>query len=339
MASFSACINVKFDEGTTFIFGSWICTANQDGKLHPPPPAQVTPRGSRKTPNSDTIFGSYPTRRSTWCPKQTQARANNNNDPAPIKQQVQPTRPRLHGGLQITSDRDNNSMGSQELQSKFPSRTPQFPFGLTNLAAIYQTHLMKKLHQTRQANSDLVMTATPSGVIVYWPDMDPVHALQQVNDPSKVQGTFPLLPFQEGRELSVISDNEQPGPNNPARQFCATIRDDSDDEVVSDDTPTVDGETQADRELRIERNRSRALRRRHIRMKNLNNEFDNEGIFKSPAANIMFVVSVLEGFQATPNISIAKAHRSRTHLAYRSPAPNPSRHFSRSPSLPSRGPL
>nr|CAB3475791.1 unnamed protein product [Digitaria exilis] len=50
---YSASVNVKFEEGATFIFGSWLCTANQDGKLQhelrdvtiasAPPPAQTTP--------------------------------------------------------------------------------------------------------------------------------------------------------------------------------------------------------------------------------------------------------------------------------------------------------
>nr|CAB3504499.1 unnamed protein product [Digitaria exilis] len=90
MASFSTSVNVKFEEGATFIFGSWLCTANQDGKLRhelrdvtialrrelcgetmasPPPPARVTVRRSSRVSDSNTIFGSYPTRRSTWRQK------------------------------------------------------------------------------------------------------------------------------------------------------------------------------------------------------------------------------------------------------------------------------
>nr|CAB3504581.1 unnamed protein product [Digitaria exilis] len=285
----------------------------QDGKLQrelrgetgasAPPPLQVAPRGSRKTPNSDTIFGSYPTRRSMWCPKQTPARAHNNVDPAAVKQQARPT---------LLRNLNPNSRGTKTSNSPLRrSCAPQFPFGLTNSAATYQTLLVKKLHQIHQTNSDLVMTTTPSGVIIHWPDMDPVFALQEANDPFKVQGISPLLPFQEGRELSVISDNEQPGPNNLARQLYATIHDESDDEAVSYDAPTVDGETQVDTKLRIERNRSHALRRRHIRMKNLNNDFDNEGIFKSPAANIMFVVSWRDSKQPPTSTSLKPVSKLR----------------------------
>nr|CAB3476548.1 unnamed protein product [Digitaria exilis] len=333
MASFSASIVTKFEAGATFVFGSWLCTANQEGELQhqlrdvvaapASPHAQTTPRGSRKTLNSDTISGSYPTRRSTWRPKQIQTRADHVNS-TPVKRQDQATRPRLPGGLQITSDfrqgstirtvtttpRAPRNSGSDSRGSKTPprgSRAPQFPFGITNSAAIYQKHLKRKFRQPRRATSDLVMTTTPSGVIVHWPDIDPEVALHEANVPSTVRDILPLLPFQEGRELPVTMSNRKTRPNNPGRQSCVILNDHSDEEVVSDDASTVDGETDADRELRVERNRNRALRRRFIQRKNLNAEFDKEGIFNSPVANIMFGVSVFEGFQATPDINLAKA--------------------------------
>nr|CAB3503784.1 unnamed protein product [Digitaria exilis] len=113
MASFSASIATKFEAGASFVFGSWLCIANQEGELQHQlrdevaSPAssrvQTTPRGSRKIPNSDTISGSYPTRRSTWRPKQIQSRADHVNS-TPIKGQDQATCPRLPGGLRITSE-------------------------------------------------------------------------------------------------------------------------------------------------------------------------------------------------------------------------------------------
>nr|CAB3492390.1 unnamed protein product [Digitaria exilis] len=295
MASFSASIVTKFEAGATFVFGSWLCIANQDGTLlRELRDEAITPRGSRKTPNSDTILGSYPTRRSTWRPKQIQAQANH-VDPAPVKRPDRSTCPRLPGGLQITSDFHQGST----------IRT--FPWD-EDFIAFPSKQLATKFPQPRQANNtDLVMTTTPSGVIVHWPDMDPDVALHEANVPSMVRDILPLLPFQEGRKLSITTSNRRTGPNNPSRQSCVILNDNSDDEVVSDDAPTVDGETDGDRELRIERNRNRALRRRHLPRKNLNAEFDKEGIFNSPAANIMFAVSVFEGFQATPDIDLAKA--------------------------------
>nr|CAB3504318.1 unnamed protein product [Digitaria exilis] len=333
MASFSASIVTKFEAGASFVFGSWLCIANQEGELQHQlrdevaAPAssrvQTTPRGSRKIPNSDTIPGSYPTRRSTWRPRQIQSRADHVNS-TPIKGQDQATCPRLPGGLRITSEfRQGSTIRTVTTTPRVPrnpgsnprgtktsprgSRASQFSFGLTNSAAVHQKHLKKKVLQPRGATSDLVMTTTPSGVIVHWPDMDPEAALFEANVPSTVRDILPLLPFQEGRELPAATGSRRTGPSDPGRQSCVLLNEHSDEEVVSDDAPTEEGETDADRELRIERNRNRALRRRFIKKKNLNSEFDKQDIFNSPVANILFGVSVFEGFQTTPEINLAKA--------------------------------
>nr|CAB3503418.1 unnamed protein product [Digitaria exilis] len=329
----NASIVTKFEAGTSFIFGSWLCTANQEGELQhhlrgeavapASPRVQTTPQGSRKSLNSDTIPGSYPTRRSTWRPKQIQSRADHDNS-APTKGQDQATCPRLPGGLRITSEsRQGSTIRTVTATPRVPrnpgfnshgtktsprgSRASQFPFGLTSSAAVHQKQLKKKVLQPRGATSDLVMTTTPSGVIVHWPGMDPEAALFEANVPITVRDIQPLLPFQEGRELLVTKGNKRTGPKNPGRQSCVLLSEHSDEEVVSDDAPTEEGETDADRELRIERNRNRALRRRFIKKKNLNPEFDKQEIFNSPVANILFGVSVFEGFQTTPEINLAKA--------------------------------
>ncbi|KAF8725758.1 hypothetical protein HU200_020310 [Digitaria exilis] len=328
-----ASIVTKFEAGASFIFGSWLCIANQEGELQHHlrdeaaapalPRVQTAPQRSRKTPNSDTISGSYPTRRSTWHPKQIQSRADHDN-PTPTKGQDQATCPRLPGGLRITSEfrqgstirtvtatpRVSRNPGYNPRGTKTSSRgsrASQFPFGLTNSAAVHQKHLKKKVLQPRGATSDLVLTTTPSGVIVHWPDMDPEAAMFEANVPSTVRDILPLLPFQEGRELPAATGSRRTGPSNPGRQSCVLLNEHSDEEVVSDDAPTEEGETDADRELRIERNRNRALRRRFIKKKNLNSEFDKQDIFNSPVANILFGVSVFEGFQTTPEINLAKA--------------------------------
>nr|CAB3499174.1 unnamed protein product [Digitaria exilis] len=126
MASFSASVNVKFEEGATFIFGSWLCTANQDGKLRhelrdvtialrrelcgetmasPPPPVRVTVRRSSRVSDSNTIFGSYPTRRSTSRQKPSSTRTNDDSCLVALKYQDQADsrRTRLLGGLRIIS--------------------------------------------------------------------------------------------------------------------------------------------------------------------------------------------------------------------------------------------
>src|SRR5690348_153883 len=81
MASFSVSTVTKHEVGATFVFGPWLFIANQNGDLcredrddvaptsgHP---ARITPRRPSIEFESNTISGSYPTRRSTWRPKRS----------------------------------------------------------------------------------------------------------------------------------------------------------------------------------------------------------------------------------------------------------------------------
>nr|CAB3446889.1 unnamed protein product [Digitaria exilis] len=148
MASFSASIVTKFEEGATFIFALL--------------PTQITPRESRKTPNSDTIFGLYPTRRSTWRPKLTPARAHNN-------QQVRSTGPRLPGGLKITSDFHQGSTirtvttTPQALRNPNPeprrtktSTSSSISLWVNKFNRNLPSSSGKAFHQAHQINSDLI---------------------------------------------------------------------------------------------------------------------------------------------------------------------------------------
>ncbi|KAF8756316.1 hypothetical protein HU200_011103 [Digitaria exilis] len=306
-----ASIVTKFEAGASFIFGSWLCTANQEGELQrqlrdeavasTPPHAQIAPRGFRKTPDSDTISGSYPTRRSTWRPKQIQSRADHDNS-APTKGQDQATCPRLPGGLRITSEsRQGSTIRTVTATPRdFATWTARRPVSLwaNKLSRGPPEATQEEGSPTPRSNLGSCHDHNPSGVIVHWPGMDPEAALFEANVPITVRDIQPLLPFQEGRELLVTKGNKRTGLKNPGRQSCVLLSEHSDEEVVSDDAPTEEGETDADRELRIERNRNRALRRRFIKKKNLNSEFDKQDIFNS---------LVFEGFQTTPEINLAKA--------------------------------
>ena len=75
MASFSASIVTKHEEGATFVFGPWLFVADQNGDLRREDrddaaptsghPARITPRRPSIEFESDTISGSYPTRSPT----------------------------------------------------------------------------------------------------------------------------------------------------------------------------------------------------------------------------------------------------------------------------------
>lgn len=91
------------------------------------------------------------------------------------------------------------------------------------------------------------MTTTPSGVVIHWPSIDPILALREADDFFTTSDTSSPLPLQEGRELDVTSDDLQSGRNNPDRQLFTSVRGESDEESVSSDGPSVEGETEEDR--------------------------------------------------------------------------------------------
>jgi hypothetical protein len=128
--------------------------------------------------------------------------------------------------------------------------------------------------------SGLVITSTPAGRFVYWPDRKPADL---IDGNSRYVAYLDSLPFQEGTPLTrteeyspteVASSDSSLG--NPDRQvFMAAgdtpgtsgaqdqyLEDISADEL-SAEAPT--DETDANRDARRERNRKRNERRRHLR--------------------------------------------------------------------------
>lgn len=118
MASFSASIVTKHEEGATFVVGSWLFTAGRNGDLHrelrsstnpaTPPPARIMPRLPSGKPESDMISASYPTRRSTWRPKRSPTPTREDTGGNVIHQDSQTGRHQawLPTGLRIVSFMD-----------------------------------------------------------------------------------------------------------------------------------------------------------------------------------------------------------------------------------------
>jgi hypothetical protein len=129
--------------------------------------------------------------------------------------------------------------------------------------------------------SGLVITSTPSGRFVYWPDRKPVDLADQN---SRYIAYLDSLPFQEGTPLSraeeytpteVASSDSSLG--NPDRQVFMAAGDTpgpsgtADDRYLEDisanelSANTPADETDANRDARRERNRKRNERRRRLR--------------------------------------------------------------------------
>jgi hypothetical protein len=129
--------------------------------------------------------------------------------------------------------------------------------------------------------SGLVITSTPSGRFVYWPDRKPADL---IDGNSRYVTYLDSLPFQEGTPLARVEEytptevatsdsslsspdrqvfmttNEMPGPSGTAPdQYLEDISADE----LSANAPT--DETPANRDARRERNRKRSERRRRLR--------------------------------------------------------------------------
>jgi hypothetical protein len=129
--------------------------------------------------------------------------------------------------------------------------------------------------------SGLVITSTPAGIFVYWPDRKPADL---ISGDSLYVAYIDSLPFQEGTPLARADSNtptevapsesslgtpnrqvfmaagDTPGPSGTAQDWY--LEDISSDELTADAPPD---ETPANRDARHERNRKRNKRRRHLR--------------------------------------------------------------------------
>jgi hypothetical protein len=129
--------------------------------------------------------------------------------------------------------------------------------------------------------SGLVITSTPAGTFVYWPDRKPVDLISR---DSRYVAYLDSLPFQEGTPLTradsytptevassdsslgnpdrqvFMAAGDMPGPSGTATDKY--LEDISADEL-SAEAPT--DETDASRDARREHNRRRNERRRHLR--------------------------------------------------------------------------
>lgn len=116
------------------------------------------------------------------------------------------------------------------------------------------------------------MSTAPLGVIVHWPGTDPARALMEADHFFGTPNSSPVLLFQESKELNITYE-EHHRPNNPERQLFANTHGNSEEDSVSSDEPSREGETDADRQLRLWLNRARAFRRRLLHARNLNRDF------------------------------------------------------------------
>jgi hypothetical protein len=184
--------------------------------------------------------------------------------------------------LEYNSDSDTapgHASDSNPLSEFYSNSAYEFDFGSDPEESESEDNSTE--HPLSGPASGLVITSTPAGRFVYWPDRKPTDL---VSGDSRYVAYIDSLPFQEGTPLARADSNsptevavsesglgtpdrqvfmaagDTPGPSGTAQDRY--LEDISSDEL-SADAPA--NETHADRDARRERNRKRSERRRCLR--------------------------------------------------------------------------
>jgi hypothetical protein len=362
MANSTASILIKptvaFNRGDTFVFGSWVCTADGAGsfqrRLTMPPnpktglvtlPEVVTGDLAGKfgeislyNQHADFELGSD----------------SNSNSTSPLAITCEPAiepscadsplhehfpyglcvASKVHAkalsarraGKEITCEYDSDSnpvsgynSDSNPISDYYSDSSYEFDFGVDLDEPKSETYRMEQ--PLSGPASGLVITSTPTGRFIYWPDRKPADLTDENSrcvaylDSLLFQEGTPLAPTEEHTPTEVatsdsslgspnwqvfMTTNKTPGPSGtlPDRY----LKDISADELCAN---APEDETDANRDARCERNRKRNERRRRLReslpIRNLAEALDQTT--KPKAAVRISVATVLEGsYRLTPTV-------------------------------------
>jgi hypothetical protein len=308
---------VAFNRGDTFVFGAWVCTADGVGsfqrRLTMPPnpktgfvtlPEIVTGElagkfGEISLFNHHTDFelecASNSNLTSPWAIACEPAAQPSHVVPSPRERSARGPRilsrarkeapsSRRAGKEPIpeyNSDSDTapgHASDSNPLSGFYSDSAYEFDFGSDPEDPESEDNSTK--HHLSGPASGLVITSTPSGRFVYWPDRKPADL---ISGDSRYVAYIDSLPFQEGTPLARADSNtptevaasesslgtpdrqvfmaagDTPGPSGTAQDRY--LEDISSDEL-SADAPA--DETPANRDARRECNRKRSERRRRL---------------------------------------------------------------------------
>jgi hypothetical protein len=310
---------VAFNRGDTFVFGAWVCTADGAGsfqrRLTMPPnpktgfmtlPEVVTGELAGKfgeislfNHHADFELESASNSDSTspWAIACEPDAQPSQAVPSPRERSARGPRIlcRARTGApssrragkepipEYNSDSDTapgNASDSNPLSEFYSSPDYEFDFG-SDPEEPESEYNSTELPLSGPA-SGLVITSTPAGRFVYWPDCKPADL---ISGDSRYVAYIDSLPFQEGTPLAQADSNtptqvapskpslgtpdrqvfmaagDAPGPSGTATQD-RYLEDISSDELSADAPPN---ENPADRDARRERNRKRSERRRRLR--------------------------------------------------------------------------
>ena len=208
--------NIIFPTGSTFIFGSWICEADSNGKLQSH--LLKDPDHHEEFPISTTTTDQL-TRRSVQLiipdsNKISRLRASDSNSSSVSEMKSYSSAFKKPSSFlaRFQSTTQNNS---DYPQSSF-KKSSSFPFGLNNMAKSYQGQVERSFNPRFGipligAQEGLVLTIISLDCIIHWPDSVPEGSGTQLVGTT----TTAILPYQEGDSIydteastKVISDSD-----------------------------------------------------------------------------------------------------------------------------------
>jgi hypothetical protein len=312
MASFQFTRSVP-SQGTTFVFGSWVCIADGEGDfrrfLIDMKPKTHTAFSQSDLDKFIDDLDDLLIHRSATRIEEEPASSTTSSGAATtflgldLFQSEDPrSRPRLGQrdlatDLQEANGSESLSILEEDLDSLLQKPEATVFWGASGCFG---------------ANS-LMITSTPEGRFMHWKGMSLFDLLK---DDDRLVAHLETLPFQEGRPLATMAEGSTELVDASSDELVshqvlmaeegegdgdfpiAEFDDVSEDEV----TANAGAENDADREARRAKNRARTIRRRRVneRRRSMQRELDpefaaiSERGFKSPAANIARITAILE---------------------------------------------
>jgi hypothetical protein len=314
MASFKFIRSVP-SQGTTFVFGSWVCIADGVGNFRRflvdmKPKTSVADLRSNLDKFVDGL-DNLPLHASA-------AQIEKESAPVSTSSHVATTSPGLDL-LQSRGPHNRSQLGLCEPATDFQEANASGSLSMLekDLDLLLQDG-KPEATACRGASGysgigDLVVTSLPEGRVVHWRGMTLSNLLEAEG---RLVAHLEPLPFQEGRPLATAAEGstelvDKSSHELSSRQvLMAEEGDDGGDlpidnsDVISEDeiTANVGDENDADREARRARNRARTIRRRRAneRRRSMHRELDpevaavSERGFRTPVANIARVTAILE---------------------------------------------
>jgi hypothetical protein len=314
MASFKFIRSVP-SQGTTFVFGSWVCIADGVGNFQ-----RFLIDMKPKTPVADLRsdldkfvdgLDNLPLHASAAQIEMESAPVSTSSDVATTSPSLDLFQSRgLHNRSQLgfcksaTDLQEANVSGSLSMLEKDMDLLLQD--GKSEATACRGA-------SGCSSTGDLVVTSLPEGRVVHWRSMMLSNLLEAER---RLVAHLEPLPFQEGRPLATAAEGSTELVDESSRELSSRqvlMAEEGEDggdlpivnfEAISEDEITANAgdENDTDRETRRARNRARAIQRRmaNERRRSIHRELDpefaavSERGFRTPVANIARVTAILE---------------------------------------------